>query len=258
MRVKLGSLGVAFSLLGLILVAFIAWPLIKTGISSRPGELWETILDPEVRGAIGLTFYAAAIATGVGLVLGVPLAYILARHRFPGKALIQGLIDLPIVVPHTAAGIALLLVFGRQGFLGRAFEAVGVRFVSSLPGIVVAMLFVSVPFLVNAAREGFSAVDERLERAARTLGAGPWATFFQVALPLAKRGILSGAILMWARGLSEFGAVMILAYHPMTAPVLLYQRFESYGLSYARPLVVWILITTLAVFLALRMVGRRG
>jgi len=124
---------------------------------------------------------------------------------------------------------------------------------------VIAMLFVSMPFLVNAAREGFSAVDERLERAARTLGAGPWAAFRRVALPLAKRSILSGTILMWARGLSEFGAVVILAYHPMVAPVLLYERFESYGLSYARPVAVWILLTSLGVFLALRAVaGRRG
>jgi len=103
------------------------------------------------------------------------------------------------------------------------------------------MLFVSMPFLVNAARDGFAAVDPRLERAARTLGAGPWTAFRRVA-----------------RGLSEFGAVVILAYHPMVAPVLLYQRFESYGLEYARPVAVWIILSSLAVFIALRAVaGRR-
>ena len=188
----------------------------------------------------------------------MPLAYLLARHDFPGKGLIEGLIDIPIVVPHTAVGIALLLVFGRSGALGKAFGAIGVRFVSSVPGIVIAMLFVSMPFLVNAARDGFAGVDIRLERAARTLGAGPWTAFRRVALPLAGRSILSGTILMWARGLSEFGAIVILAYHPMVAPVLLYQRFESYGLDYARPVAVWIILSSLAVFVALRTVaGRR-
>ena len=249
----------AFGLLAACLLAFVLWPLLQTVFSTSPQDLWATIQDPRVRGAIGLTFYASAIATGIALLTGVPLAYLLARHNFPGKGLIQGLIDLPIVVPHTAAGIALLLVFGRQGLLGKAFGEIGIRFVSSVPGIVIAMLFVSMPFLVNAAREGFSAVDERLEQAARTLGASPWAAFRRVALPLAKRSILSGTILMWARGLSEFGAVVILAYHPMVAPVLLYERFESYGLSYARPVAVWILLTSLGVFLALRAVaGRRG
>ncbi len=247
-----------FVILGGVLLLFIAWPLLKTVFSTSPRSLWETILDPQVRGAIWLTFYASAIATGVAILTGVPLAYILARHEFPGKGLIEGLIDLPIVVPHTAVGIALLMVFGRSGALGRAFGEIGVRFVSSVPGIVIAMFFVSMPFLVNAARDGFTAVDPRLERAARTLGASPWTTFRRVSLPLARRSILSGTILMWARGLSEFGAVVILSYHPMVAPVLLYERFESYGLDYARPVAVWIILSSLAVFVALRMVAGRG
>ena len=247
-----------FAVLGTLLLAFIAWPLIKTIFSSNPRILGQTILDPQVYSAIGLTFYASAIATVIAILTGVPLAYLLARHNFPGKGVIEGLIDLPIVVPHTAVGIALLMVFGREGLLGKAFGTIGVRFVSSVPGIVIAMLFVSMPFLVNAARDGFAAVDPRLEGVARTLGASPWTAFRRVAFPLAWRSILSGTILMWARGLSEFGAVVILAYHPMVAPVLLYERFESYGLTYARPVAVWIILSSLAVFIALRMVaGRR-
>ena len=247
-----------FAVLGGALLLFILWPLARTIFSTSPRSLWETILDPQVRGAIGLTFYASAIATAIAILTGVPLAYLLARHDFPGKSLVEGLIDHPIVVPHTAVGIALLMVFGRSGALGKAFAAIGVRFVSSVPGIVIAMLFVSMPFLVNAARDGFAAVDPRLERVARTLGAGPWTAFWKVALPLSRRSILSGTILMWARGLSEFGAVVILAYHPMVAPVLLYERFESYGLNYARPVAVWVILSSLAVFVGLRAVaGRR-
>ncbi|HEY66847.1 MAG TPA: ABC transporter permease [Thermoflexia bacterium] len=248
-----------FAILGSLLILFIAWPLLRTVTASSPVLLWQTLLDEEVRDSILLTFYASLVATGLAFICGVPLAYLLARVDFPGKWLIEGIIDVPIVVPHSAAGIALLMVFGRRALLGRAFGLLGVKFVSATPGIVAAMLFVSLSFLVNAAREGFEAVDPRLERVARTLGASPWRTFWRVSFPLAWRSILSGAIMMWARGLSEFGAVVILAYHPMVAPVLLYERFESFGLRYARPVATLMILICLAVFVALRMVaGRKG
>jgi len=122
-----------------------------------------------VRASIALTFYDSLIA----FVCGVPLAYLLARVDFPGKRLVEGIIDVPIVVPHSAARMALLMTFGRHTLLGRTFGLLGIRFVSALPGIVIAMLFVSLSFLVNSAREGLEAVDPRLERVARTLGAAP-------------------------------------------------------------------------------------
>jgi len=242
-----------FVLLGSLLILFIAWPLLRTVTSSSPAVLWQTLLDEEVRDSIGLTFYASLVATGIAFVCGVPLAYLLARADFPGKWLVEGIIDVPIVVPHSAAGIALLMVLGRRTLLGQAFGLFGVKFVSAAPGIVAAMLFVSLSFLVNAAREGFEAVDPRLERVARTLGASPWRAFWRVSFPLAWRSILSGMILMWARGLSEFGAVVILAYHPMVAPVLLYERFESFGLRYSRPVATLMILICLATFAALRL-----
>lgn len=247
-----------FTLLGALLLAFIAWPILRTLTSNSPAALWETLLDAEVRRSILFTFSSSAIATLIALVLGVPLAYLLARVNFPGKRLVEGLIDLPIVIPHSAAGIALLMVFGRRTLLGKAFGLVGLKFVSAAPGIVIAMLFVSLPFLVDSAREGFEAVDARLERVARSLGASPWGAFWRVSVPLAWRGILSGMIMMWARGLSEFGAVVILAYHPMIAPVLLYERFESFGLNYARPVAAIIILICLVVFTLLRMVNNGG
>ena len=115
----------------------------------------------------------------------------------------------------------------------------------------------SVPFLVDSAREGFEAVDPRIEKVARTLGASPWYVFWHVTLPLAWRAIMSGAIMMWARGISEFGAVVILVYHPMTAPVLVYERFLSFGLNYSRPVAVLLILICLGIFAALRMVGGR-
>ena len=170
-----------FILLGLIIVLFIAVPLFKVIFGSQPEIMWQTFLDPNVASTIWLTLYSALMATAVGCLLGIPLAYLLARHDFPGKNFLEGLIDLPIVVPHTAAGIALLFVFGRNFFVGKAFESIGLSFIDSTAGIIIAMLFVSVPFLIDSAKEGFRKVDVRLENVARTLGASPWQAFFRVS-----------------------------------------------------------------------------
>jgi molybdate/tungstate transport system permease protein len=249
-----------FFLLGILIFLFVVVPLGKMIFTSASDAetLWKTILDPEVRGAIGLTLYTALIATLVGFFLGVPLAYFLARHDFPGKRLVEGLIDVPIVVPHTAAGIALLFVFGQRFFIGKAFQEIGIEFIDSAAGIIIAMLFVSIPFLIDSAKEGFKKVDVRLEKVARTLGASPWQAFFRISFPLAWRSILAGNIMMWARGISEFGAVIILAYHPMIAPVLVYERFETYGLNYARPIAVLLILVSILVFILLRTIAYRG
>jgi len=258
--VSKNRLTVSFALLGLLIFLFVVIPLGKMifASASEARILWETVLDPEVTGAIGLTLFAALIATLFGFFLGVPLAYLLARTDFKGKKLVEGLIDVPIVVPHTAAGIALLFVFGRNFAVGKAFDFLGIQFVDSIAGIVIAMLFVSIPFLIDSAKEGFKKVDVRLEKVARTLGASPWQAFFRISFPLAWRSILAGNIMMWARGISEFGAVIILAYHPMIAPVLVYERFETYGLDYARPIAVLLILVSVLVFIVLRTIAYRG
>ncbi|MFC1897888.1 ABC transporter permease [Chloroflexota bacterium] len=247
-----------FILLGLVIFLFIIVPLIRMIAASEPGILLDTLLDSQVISAIWLSLYAAVIATLVGFILGVPLAYLLARTEFPGKKLLEGLIDVPIVIPHTAAGIALLFVFGRNFWAGKFFNLMGISFVDSTAGIVIAMLFVSIPFLIDSAKEGFKKVDVRLEKVSRTLGASPWQTFLRISIPLAWRSIISGGIMMWARGISEFGAVIILAYHPMIAPTLIFERFESYGLAYSQPVAVLLIIICLIVFVGLRTIVHRG
>jgi molybdate/tungstate transport system permease protein len=247
----------AFSFLGLIILLFIAIPLGKMIFGSDPGILLDTLLDAQVINSIWLTLYAAGIATAVGCLLGVPLAYLLSRYNFPGKRVLEGLIDVPIVVPHTAAGIALLFVFGRNFLLGKAFGNLGISFVDSLAGIVVAMIFVSVPFLIDSAKEGFNKVDIRLEKVSRSLGASPWQTFTRITLPLAWRSILAGNIMMWARGISEFGAVIILAYYPLIAPTLIYQRFEMLGLNYSQPVAALLIIICVIAFILLRWLASR-
>lgn len=246
----------ALGTLSALLLFFVGAPIAKLVLGSSPGAVIGTLAEREVYESILITFEASLVATLISLVLGVPLAYILARFDFPGKSFVEGVIDLPVIIPHTAAGIALLFVFGRRYFPGNLFSRLGVDFVNEFAGIVVAMMFVSVPLLVNAVKEGFRSIDVRLEKVARTLGASPAQAFFKVALPLNLNHIVSGALMMWARGLSEFGAVVVLAYHPLTAPVVIYQRFTSYGLKYSSPVAVAMVGISLVVFIVLRLVNR--
>jgi molybdate/tungstate transport system permease protein len=248
----------AFGFLGLIIVLFLAVPLAKMIFGSNPRILLETLTDGQVINSIWLSLYSALIATAVGCILGVPLAYLLSRYNFRGKHLLEGIIDIPVVVPHTAAGIALLFVFGRNFLVGKAFGSLGISFVDSLAGIVIAMMFVSVPFLINSAKEGFNRVDSRLEKVSRSLGASAWQTFTKITLPLAWRSIVAGNIMMWARGISEFGAVIILTYYPMTAPTLIYQKYETMGLSYSQPVAALLIIVCVLAFIVLRWLAYRG
>ncbi len=242
--------------LGACLLLFIIAPLVGLLLSTSTSSLGEALADPEVTGSIKLTLAAGLAATLVCTIFGVPLAYLLARRSFPGRALLLAIIDLPIIIPHSAAGIALLTVLGRNAWPGSTLEAWGVGVVGRISGVAAAMAFVSLPFLVNAAREGFGAVPERLEKVARTLGASPARVFFTISLPMAWRAIVSGMVLMWGRGISEFGAVIIIAYYPMTTPVLVYQRFNDYGLESAEAVAVVLLVVCVALFAALRLAAR--
>ncbi len=250
------ALDIIFGLAGGALLIFLIAPLASTLLSTTPAAFWSTLHDPEVLGSIRLTFLAALAATVFGLLTGAPLAYLFARRAFPGKRLAQALVNLPLVIPHTAAGIALLMIFGRRGVFGQAFALIGVAFTDTVWGIAIAMAFVGLPFLVNASCEAFALVDREYELAALADGASPWQAFWHVALPQAWRGVLSGALMMWACGVSEFGAVAILAYHPTTVPVLVYQRFEGFGLAAALPVAVVLIVSALVVFVLLSAVSR--
>lgn len=251
-----------FGLAGIVTLFFIILPILLLIIGINPDVLFETFKDKQVQSSILLTLYAGILSTLFGLIFGVPLAYLLARFDFRGKAIIESIIDIPIIIPHTAAGIALLTVFGQNFFLGRLASLAGIQFVGTILGIVMAMSFVSIPFLINSAKEGFRGVNPKLEKVARTLGASAWISFYKVSLPLASKSIATGAIMMWARGISEFGAVVIIAYHPMVASILVYERFESYGLDYARPVAVLLILVCLIIFISLRVIiqenGRVG
>jgi molybdate/tungstate transport system permease protein len=243
-------------LLSGIVLLFIIGPLVGMFVATSPDQLFESSGDPEVQKSIGLTLWVSMAAT-LGFALGgIPLAYLLARKEFILKRLVLGIIDLPIVIPHSAAGIAVLGFVTRDSYLGKLGSMIGLDFVGAPAGIAIAMAFVSIPFLINASRDGFSSVPLRLEQAALNLGASQARVFFTISLPLAWRNIVSGLILMFARGMSEFGAVVIVAYHPMVTPVLIWERFSSFGINYARPVAVLFIIVSLVFFVALRFLSR--
>ena len=178
------------------------------------------------------------------------MAYLLARSDFKAKQFIQGIVDVPIVIPHPVAGIALLLVFANWG--------PGLSPIGSWTGIVIAMFFVSVSLLINAAQAGFQAVPREMEWTSRSLGVGPVKTFFRVALPLNRRNLLAGAIMMWARSISEFGSIVILVYNPKVASVLIYDRFSSFGLSYSLPVAVILIWLRVILFFFMRTLQMRN
>jgi molybdate/tungstate transport system permease protein len=242
-----------FSLLGAMILLFIMAPVLGLLFSSSPLKLFETARDPEVKNSILLTLGISMGGTLLFALAAVPFSWILARYRFPLKRLVTAIIDLPVVIPHSAAGIAVLGFVSRDTWLGKAGAFAGFNFVGHPAGIMIAMAFVSLPYLINAARDGFLSVPERLEKAALTLGASPLRVFFTISLPLAWKNILSGLILMFARGMSEFGAVVIIAYHPMVTPVLIYERFTSFGLKYAQPVSVIYILVVLVFFMIIRM-----
>jgi molybdate/tungstate transport system permease protein len=242
--------------LGGLILLFIVAPLAGMFLSTTPNQVFETAREAEVRESIWLTIWVSMAGTLIFAFAAIPLAYLLARKDFPMKKLVTGIIELPIVIPHSAAGIAILGFVSRNSVVGKIGSAVGLDFVGHPAGIAAAMAFVSLPFLINAARDGFAGVPVRLEKAALTLGASPARTFFTISLPLAWRNIVSGLILMFARGMSEFGAVIVVAYHPMIVPILIYERFGSFGLKYARPVSVLFITISLAVFIILRLLSK--
>jgi len=223
--------------------------LVAGGGKSGVGELFT---DAELRRSLWLTAVTATLAMTAGALGGTPLAYVLARRRFRGKAVVAAVLDLPLLIPHPVAGIALLLILGRESAVGRTLLHAGIRVAGSPIGIICAMMFVSAPLYISAAREAFARVDPRYESVARTLGDPAWRAFRRVTLPLSARGLIAAAVVMWARAVSEFGAIVILTYNPKVASVLSYDRFTSFGLTEALPVAAILSILALIPLVALR------
>ena len=202
--------------------------------------------DPRIQSAIGLTFITATVSTVILMLFAVPLAYAVSRLRF---------IDLPVVIPQSVAGIALISVLGRNQFIGELIHRyTGMAIDNTVLGIIVAQVIVALPFITKSSIAAFDAVPQELEVVAKTLKASSFSAFRRVALPLASRGIFFGAVLAWARAAGEFGAVVIIAPTPVTAPVEAYNRFSDPGIGMVEtmPLVVVLLLFSFAMFFLLQ------
>jgi molybdate/tungstate transport system permease protein len=241
----------AAGLLGLFTVLF---PLVHMALSDSVVTLWRALGRDEVKEALVNSLASSTLATLLVAVWGVPLAWALARHDFRGKATVESLIDLPILVPQSVAGVALVALLGPGAPLGQALDqTLGLRVSGSMLGVVVAQVFVCAPFLIKTAVSGFELVPVQLELASRSLGLSAFSTFLKVSLPLASRSIALGAALAWARAVSEFGCIILFASSPVTAPILVHTEFLRGGTTDSRPLATLLLVVCLWAFLMLQL-----
>ncbi|SNT54109.1 molybdate ABC transporter permease subunit [Actinacidiphila glaucinigra] len=260
-RRRLGSgmrRGVPLPLLvpALLGLAFLIVPLIALIVRTPWHSLPEQLASPEVWQALQLSLLCATAATAVSLVLGVPLAWLLARTDFPGRGLVRALVTLPLVLPPVVGGVALLMALGRNGIVGKWLDAwFGVTLPFTTAGVVVAEAFVAMPFLVISVEGTLRAADPRYEEAATTLGASRFTAFRRVTLPLIAPGIAAGAVLAWARALGEFGATITFAGNfpgrTQTMPLAVYLALQS-DPEAAIALSLVLLTVSIAVLAALR------
>jgi molybdate/tungstate transport system permease protein len=247
----------SFWLAGGLLVALIILAAATVAVPElfTIGHLLSVASDTGVISAITVTFAAGMVAVVILMILGTPLAYVLARGRSRWHGMIGTIVDLPLALPHTVAGLMVYLLFMIRGPLGVPFHEIGIVFEDAFAGIVAAMVFVAIPYYVNAVREGITKVPERLEHVARTLGATRYQAIFTITMPLSLRSILSGAFLAWGRAIGEFAAVVMIAYFPMVVSTLIYNRFTTSGIEESRSIAFIMLILCLVVFLAFRWVS---
>jgi len=223
--------GWVFVLPSLVLVALIGLPLLALIWRSVSKDFFTFTFSAMALDALKLSLVTSVISVGLALVTGTPLAYILVHWKFPGKMLLDVLIDLPVVLPPSVAGIALLMAFGRVGIFGAWLNAIGVTIPFTTVAVVMAQTFVAAPFLVRSVKIGFAAIDPQQQEAARLEGANEWQVFRYIMVPLAGRAVLTGIIMTWTRALGEFGATILFAGNlegkTQTMPLAIYIGFET-------------------------------
>ncbi len=232
---RIRGTGAQFALLTVCSIAFVLLlllPLYAIFWRSLPhGALFSALRLPIVRDALRLSLITTAIALGATVLLGTPVAYLLARYRFPGYGLLDSIIDLPMVLPPSVAGLGLLIAFGRRGLLGGPLEALGVTLPFTTVAVIIAQCFVAAPFYIKAAKAGFAGVDRELEMVAATFGSSGWHTFTRITVPLAFPSLLGGMVMMWSRALGEFGATIFFAGNrqgvTQTIPLAIFQEEQA-------------------------------
>jgi molybdate transport system permease protein len=230
-RAKMAGLKAGLGALLILAMAFIALPVASLFLKSPLDAIIRSLHDPMVTDALRLSLMTSTLTTATVVAMGTPIAYVHARFQYPGKELADSLLDLPVIMPPAVAGIALLMAFGRMGFLGHYLNALGFSIAFTTMAVIFAQVFVSSPFYIRQARTSFEDVDLSLENAARTLGASRTYTFFHVTIPLALNGLISGAIMAFARSLGEFGATIMFAGNlqgrTQTMPLAIYTAMQG-------------------------------
>jgi molybdate/tungstate transport system permease protein len=251
---------IGFWIVGAILIGFVVLAVLSLAVpelSDLP-HLWTIATDPTVMYTLFLTMIAGLNAVLLLFVCGTPLSYALARSEFVGKGIIESVIDLPLILPHTVAGLMVYLLFMSRGVIGAPLSSVGLVFEDAYPGIVVAMVFVAIPYYVNTVREGFEKVPERLENVARTLGASRIQVFIHIVLPLSFRPICYGSLLSWGRAIGEFAAVIMIAYFPMVISTLIYYRYGTGGLQESMGIAFVMILICGAIFILFRLLMKKS
>jgi len=244
--------------LALLSLLYFLLPLAGLIIKAPWGNMTNVITSTTALEALGLSLIASLATTAIALIFGFPVAWLLARGRFPGRSLLRGLITLPMVLPPVVGGIALLLAYGRKGIIGGPLNtATGLSLPFTTPGVIVAEAFVAMPFFVITVESGLRSMNVRLEDAARSLGASRLTVFRRVTLPLIAPSLIAGAVLAWSRAVGEFGATITFAGNlpgvTQTAPLAIYVAQTSNQLDEAIALSLVLVVVSLAV-----MIGTRG
>jgi molybdate transport system permease protein len=241
-----------------VTLIFLGLPLVALFVNTPPSELISSLGDPASLDALRLSLETSAISLALIILIGTPAAWLLATREFRFKSAVVTLIELPLVLPPAAAGIALLAALGPNGIAGGLLEDAGITLVLTTAGVVVAMTFVASPFYIRQAQATFAALDPRVLEASRTLGAGEPRTLARIAIPLARPGLAAGAALAWGRALGEFGATLMFAGSlrgvTQTAPLALYEQF-AIDFPAALALAAVLLAVSAAVLMAVKIAG---
>jgi molybdate transport system permease protein len=247
----------SITLLAALFAAFLGLPVVAlVARTVVTGSLAEAATSPVVLTALWLSLATTAVSLVLTVALGGPLAFVLARRRFRGKWLVEAAVDLPIVLPPSVAGLALLIAFGRRGVLGDAFEVAGIAIPFTTLAVILAQTFVSAPFFVRSARAGLAGVDRDLEDAARVDGASEPQVVRRITVPLASAGLAAGLVMSWARALGEFGATIMFAGNvagrTQTLPLVVYSEFQGGDLDASLAAAAILVLAAVGVLVAVR------
>jgi len=253
------SLGLSWLYLGLLVLLPLSGLFLKT-FTLTWEQFWETVASPRAIAAYQLTFGASLVAALANAVFGLLVAWVLVRYRFPGKSLVDALVDLPFALPTAVAGLTLTSLYARTGWYGRYLEAAGIQVAYSSIGIVVALTFIGLPFVVRTVQPVLEEIDADVEEAAATLGATPWQTFTRVIFPSILPALLSGFTLALARAIGEYGSVVFISGNmPMRTeivPLLIVTKLEQYDYAGATALAVVMLTASFGLLLAINLLQR--